>query len=231
MDRLFKNVKSISAQDRGFGNTLMHFKYSVNEDDIDTTVDITMRNGIRPPRFKTIKKESENFVNGFKVVLITNGEYAYIRESDNTLLPYRYDVATDFNEYGYAMVGKDGKVSWINKDFEYLNSEGKMVKEHINEDPPRGFVENVNDIYTPFNGWVRVQAFNNGKNPLSLLWNGTALIDRGYDYHFFGPDGKLKEFYKYDGEVDKEYKRKSFVLRKDFNEKGKALKKEYKQNK
>ena len=64
---------------------------------------------------------NENFVNGFKVVKTANGEYAYIRESDNSLLPFRYDIAFDFNEFGFAIVGKDGSVSWINKDFKYLN--------------------------------------------------------------------------------------------------------------
>ena len=51
---------------------------------------------------------SNDFVNGFKVVQTSNGEYAYVRQSDFQLLPFRYDVASDFNEYGFAMVGKKG---------------------------------------------------------------------------------------------------------------------------
>ena len=52
-----------------------------------------------------------------------------LSEKDNILLPYRYDIATDFNEYGFAMIGKNGKVSWIDKKFNYLNIEGKIEKE------------------------------------------------------------------------------------------------------
>ena len=68
--------------------------------------------------------DSNEFVNGFKVVQTENGEYAYVRESDNVLLPFRYDVAFDFNQYGFAIVGKDGSVSWIDTTFKYLNLEG-----------------------------------------------------------------------------------------------------------
>ncbi|NLL44046.1 MAG: hypothetical protein GX247_00045 [Mollicutes bacterium] len=37
----------------------------------------------RPKPTNKIMFESEEFLNGFKVVVMSNGEYAYIREEDN----------------------------------------------------------------------------------------------------------------------------------------------------
>lgn len=62
--------------------------------------------------------EEREFINGFKVVRFKNGEFGYIRESDNKLMPYRFDVATDFNSYGLALVGKNCKVNYIDENFQ-----------------------------------------------------------------------------------------------------------------
>ncbi len=179
--------------------------YVINEnEETETKVLVQLPNYVRPKKSNKISEDSNDFINGFKVVRTSNGEYAYVREVDNSLMPYRYDIATDFNEYGYAMVAKDGKVSWINKNFEYLNSKGKMVK------------ENLNQVTSYFDGWEKVQDFSKSSVPLSLIWDGDYL------YEYFGTDGKIKEFYKYDGEVDKNFKRDCFTKGMTFNEKGYA---------
>lgn len=59
---------------------------------------------------------------GLKVVKLSNGEYAYLQ--DGILLPYRFDIALNFNRYGYALVGKNGNVTWLSKGFRYLTKEG-----------------------------------------------------------------------------------------------------------
>ncbi|MBR3210145.1 MAG: hypothetical protein IKF82_07790 [Bacilli bacterium] len=64
--------------------------------------------------------EEDEFVNGYKLVRFANGEFGYIREYHRSLLPYRFDVATRFNKYGLAMVGKNGTVSYITDEFKYL---------------------------------------------------------------------------------------------------------------
>ena len=74
-----------------------------------------------PEQSNCIIRSNMNFVNGFKLVEFNDNRYGYIREEDHLLMPYRYDIASDFNEFGLAIVGKNGSVSWINKNFEYLN--------------------------------------------------------------------------------------------------------------
>lgn len=73
-----------------------------------------------------IEKTSEEFVNGFMLVRVENGEFAYIREADYRLLPYGFAFAADFNEHGFAVVGTDRGLTWINRDFCYLSSDGSM---------------------------------------------------------------------------------------------------------
>ncbi len=140
---------------------------------------------IRPSASTDIIDKNSSFVNGFKVVKTSTGEYAYVRESDNILMPYRYDIATDFNEHGFAMVGKNGFVTWIDKDFRYLNRKGEMVKE-----------ETDNSFYS----WEGVDDFSKGEIPLSRVFvreHGNSTFGK---MAYFTTDGTLKKFYKYDGE-------------------------------
>lgn len=69
-----------------------------------------------------ILDDSREFVNGFKVVRLSNFLFAYLRESDNKLLPFMYELASDFDEYGFAMVAQKGTVAIIRKsDFAVIN--------------------------------------------------------------------------------------------------------------
>lgn len=123
--------------------------YDINEkEETRTAVHVVLPNFGRPKISEEIVDDSNNFINGFKVVKTASEEYAYIRQSDSRLLPFRYDVASDFNEYGFAMVGKDGSVSWIDTDFRYLDVNGKMVVEDLDKD------------YIKFNGWQEVSNFS-----------------------------------------------------------------------
>ena len=142
------------------------------------------------------------FVNGFKCVQLSNGEYGYIRESDNVLLPYRYTFATDFDEYGFAMVAKRGKVSWINSSFKCLNSDGEWVLD--------------NEYW----GWSEIHDFSQGNIPLALLGRSRCPLR----YSYLGTDGNLKKFYRCDGtKIDEDRQTSEFDSATYFNEKGYAI--------
>lgn len=161
--------------------------YIINEDYVnETTISVKLPEYKRPKLSEIIIDDSNEFVNGFKVVQTENGEYAYVRETDNCLLPYRYDVATNFNEYGFAMVGKDGFVSWIDTNFKYFNIDGNFVEEKV-------------DKYPSFNAWQTVSEFSKGEIPLSRLFYDKNLFGKTV---YLGIDGKLKEFYQYDGNIN-----------------------------
>lgn len=64
--------------------------------------------------------ESTEFVNGFKRVLFSDMSYGYIEEQTQRLLPFKFNIASDFNEHGYAMVGTNGGVGLINRDMKAL---------------------------------------------------------------------------------------------------------------
>lgn len=162
----------------------------------------------RPKKSKKIIDDSNEFVNGFKVVQTENGEYAYVRESDNVLLPFRYDVAFDFNQYGFAIVGKDGSVSWIDTTFKYLNLEGEFVEEELDKS------------YSKFSGWQGISEFSDGSIPLSRVYDGRNRYGK---IAYLGIDGKFKEFYKYDGEIHEHWSDTTFNNGTEFDENGYAM--------
>lgn len=162
----------------------------------------------RPKKSEKIIDDSNEFVNGFKVVQTENGEYAYVRESDNVLLPFRYDVAFDFNQYGFAIVGKDGSVSWIDTTFKYLNLEGEFVEEELDKS------------YSKFSGWQGISEFSDGSIPLSRVYDGRNSYGK---IAYLGIDGKFKEFYKYDGEIHEHWSDTTFNNGTEFDENGYAM--------
>ena len=176
-----KNVVSLSFAERREHDGEKILSYAIEyEGDKTTIVSINLPLSDRPVKTDEIAFANESFVNGFKVVKTKNGEYGYIREEDNFLLSHRYDIALDFNEYGFAMVGKDGYVTWINRNFDYLASDGTMTMEQ-------------DDI--PFRAWKKIYAFSEGDDPLSLI------TGRYYDdtpcCRYIDILGKVKSFAKY----------------------------------
>lgn len=208
MSDLPKEIKSIKGSVYSFVDKgTERYAYILNEGtDKEVRVNVLLPYYSRPDISFDIIDDSRGFVNGFKVVQLDNKEYAYVKEEGNTLLPFRYDVATDFNEYGYAMVGKDGKVSWIDKNFKYLNSKYEMV----NEDSSK------------FNGFLSVSDFSKGEHPLSKVCSCSSDWDKKTSY--FGVDGKIIEFSRYDGEIirDSDSIKNFSYYSEDFNDKGYA---------
>lgn len=213
MEKLPKKINSIIRRSSIFlQEGFRHIFYELNEQEENaTSITVKLPEYYRPEKSYKIIDSNQNFVNGFKIVKTENDEYAYLRESDNFLLPFRYDVASDFNEFGFAIVAKDGSVSWINKNFKYLNNEGKLVE------------EDLDNKFSEFEGWQGVSSFSKGNLPLSRVYDGRNTYART---SYFGTDGKIKKFYRYDGKIDNCYKT-SFRTAATFNEKGYTMADEY----
>lgn len=214
MVKLPKEIKSIKGSRVFEGEEIVKYGYVINEDkdgELYMPIELPYYYGVylRPPASFDIIDDSREFVNGFKVVQTANLEYAYVREADNKLLPYRYDIATDFNEYGYAIVGKDARVSWIDRNFRYFNpKEKKFIEEY-----------EIGSYYR-FNGFLGVNDFSNGEYPLSKVY----CLGYNNAVSYLGIDGKIKEFVNYDGEIirnDQSNKNFSYDSE-DFNDLGYA---------
>ena len=206
MIELPKEIKSIKGSVYSFVDKgTERYAYILNEGtDKEVHLTVLLPYYSRPDISFDIIDDSREFVNGFKLVQTANMEYAYVKEEDSTLLPFRYDIATDFNEYGYAMVGKDGKVSWIDKNFKYLNNKYEMVKEDSSK----------------FNGFLSVSDFSKGEHPLSKVCS--CSYDWNKKTSYFGVDGKIKEFSRYDGKIirDNDSIKNFSYYSEDFNDKG-----------
>ena len=202
MKKLPKEMISIRRTNVIASDEIISYGYVLNEGSKEETYIPAMLQTyygriIRPRKSFDIIDDTRDFVNGFKVVQTANKEYAYVREEDNELLPYRYDIATDFNEYGYAMVGKEVKVSWIDRNFRYFDA---TLETFLDEE------KNKSDR---FNGFSSISKFSKGEHHLSKLLRKDYDSDSSVIY--LGTDGKIKKFYKYDGDVINEQ-----VFKKEF---------------
>lgn len=110
--------------------------------------------------------DTNNFINGYKVVELSNHKFGYVKEETNELMLFYYDVALNFNNYGLAMVGKRSSVSWINKKFEFVSSYGEFygiltpTKEAIFEFLNSGMAHN---------SFSRICNFGDNEVPLSMV--------------------------------------------------------------
>ena len=129
-----------------------------------------------------IVEQSDSFVNGFKLVKNQYNQYLYVSEETGELLPYIFDFATDFNDKGYAMIGKNSEVSWIDKNFNYVDNKG--TKWEVDSKRLYSFV-----------GWKTISAFSEGEIPLS------RCSDSENSVAYLGLDGKLKEFSELSGKT------------------------------
>ena len=207
MNEIRKNVTSLKSNGGIYIESEKMAYYKVNGEE---TIYVFLPENGRPTISTEIVTESSEFVNGFKIVETANGEYGYVREDDDLLLPFRYDIAFDFNRFGLAMVGKDGRVSWINKNFYYVNLMGQMV------DSEHGF----------FGGWTSISDFSRGDEPLSCLDFSLRNVKKT---SYLDINGKIKEFSSYMNIVGKVgfVARDTFKDGLEFNEDGYALTDEY----
>ena len=201
MEKFMVSVGSIYE----YPNNTKNINYIVyDENDEKRKYSVNLNDCKRPEKSTEIVDDSNDFVNGFKVVKTNNGEYAYLREEDNLLLPFRYDLAFNFNEYGFAIVCKDGKVTWIDRDFKFLNIQGEMVEDNT-------------DSWDNFDGFSGISEFSEGEIPLSRLF-----ICDDQEVCYFSTDGIIKEFSIYDGKINKDLSIKCFYNGTSFDDDGHA---------
>lgn len=221
MENLPKKIKSIEVFNKTvIENGIKMHEYILNNgrEDVDF-ISISLPTTFKYNASCDIIDDTHDFVNGFKLVQTANKEYAYVREEDNTLLPYRYDIATDFNEYGYAMVGKDDRVSWIDRKFRYFDADEEK------------FLDEEERDYDKFNGFISVSDFSNGEIPLSRVGKyDNTISDNKYFIRYLGIDGKIKNFRNYDGTRINEYSSLNKFLYEgtDFDKNGIAVTNTYK---
>lgn len=129
-----------------------------------------------------IIETSEAPSNGFKLVRNKYNQYAYKRLKDDAIIPYLFDYATAFNEHGLAMVAKNGKVSWINKKFEYFDGYAE--------------INDLDELEKIMIGWSAIEEFCEGKIKLSK-----CQAEYGHDIEttYLGSDFKAKKFYMFNG--------------------------------
>lgn len=130
----------------------------------------------------SFKKENIDFmydeVNGFTRVLMKDGKFALYDVVNDKFSAFTYDVVTDFNDFGYAMVGRYGGVTWIDRNFNVIDREGKLSLDNG---------ENINNK----NSFTSVHAFSNGKSPLSKV---TVIGDEIFS-SFVNTDLEIQKFY------------------------------------
>ena len=120
-----------------------------------------------------IKYMSDEAINGFYLLIDGNDDFAYVREEDRLVIPKRFDIATPFNEYGYAMIADKGSVTWINKNFENFNPDTNTFV-----DPSKG----------NFVAFREVHEFNGLNNPLS------KAVEFDDTVSYVNTNGKLQGF-------------------------------------
>lgn len=145
--------------------------------------------------------ESGEFSYGFKVVQTTSEGFAYIRESDGELLPFRFDIAGDFNEHRLAMVGKNGEVSWINTDFNFINSKGQFVPLQTSFQNDKFL--NPTHFGTSDSAWKAIYTFDHDgeEKPAAFV----SKDREGDCVSYINPNGELVKFYRYDGKTIMDY--------------------------
>lgn len=142
--------------------------------------------------------DKNEYINGYKQVKSKNGVY-FIRELDGRILPYYFDAASNFNEYGLAMVQKNGSFSWINGQLQYLTKDGvwKVLRQG-----------------EQLNGWSIITPFQNGS--LSKLTSKGPV----QKVCFFNTLGMIQKFTSYS---NPQISYDTFIRSTDFDQDGIAL--------
>ena len=71
-----------------------------------------------------LKDAQEIFTNNIVFAKKENGKWGYVDRSGNTVVGYKYEFATNINEYGYGAVKQNGK-------WGVVNAQGQLIKEAV----------------------------------------------------------------------------------------------------
>ncbi len=135
---------------------------------------------------KRITEVPKDFINGFKVIRFGNGEYGYMKE-DGTVDHHRFDIAGNFNEYGFAMVAKNGKVTWINREFCFLST-------RLDEDTGLYVHEMTAKEMIPSQSYNSIEDFMGEESPISSI---QYYHDCCMTYFFLNTSGEIQKFFSY----------------------------------
>ncbi len=170
----FDNVIALT-----FNDDMRQYLINANRDTGMYDANIMIDNNTNINKSEEIARISDDVVNGYRLFIDEAGFYGYIKEDDLEILPYRFDLATNFNEYGLAIVAYSGTVSWINKDFKIFSSDEEC------------FIDIEDNSYIL--GFKEVYNFSGNKNPLS------KIVTFDDDIFYLNTEGKIQKFkYKYD---------------------------------
>lgn len=161
-------------------------KNGVNLTRIDALVDATQKT--KEEDSKKITEMPKDFINGFKVIRFGNGEYGYMRE-DGTIVPHRFDIAGNFNEYGFAMVAKDGRVTWINREFRFL-----FLSTRLDEDTGLYVHEMTAREMVTSRSYNSIEDFMGEESPISSI---QYYHDGHSTYFFLNTSGEIQKFFPY----------------------------------
>lgn len=92
------------------------------KDDEGKTTEINTHDSIRETEECRVVSVGEE-VNGFRRVEFSNGKIGF-QDASGKVAPYKFNIASDFNEYGFAIVGTMYGVTWINSEFKKLTARG-----------------------------------------------------------------------------------------------------------
>lgn len=205
--RNFKGLELIenSHAENGVGQAFISYKY-IDENGESDEFNVFYRRY----KYKTeemcvdIIDDPGVFTNGFKVVRLSDGLFGYVREEDGMLLPERFLIAGEFDEYGFAMVGKENGVTFIDKDFNALAS----LKSYRNGNESFTLLDRLNlDGLDPLK-------FDNRQGNACVP---QAVIGYSHNRFFIGHvcfgnlvsyvdlEGNVKPFYKYGIDVPEKY--------------------------
>ncbi|HBA37304.1 MAG TPA: hypothetical protein DCY94_01145 [Firmicutes bacterium] len=128
---------------------------------------------------------SGEFVNGFMVVRFEDGLFGYVSEETREVMKPRFTIASDFDKYGYAMVGLRKGVSFIDRNFDIFLGNWQNCVSDIEQSAMAYNLSGISRAITKF---------SEGSIPLA-----SVLEDR--NLYFIGPDGNYQFFKRYDGTV------------------------------
>lgn len=230
------NVKSLSVRTIEFDHVLREMKvryifdeYMPQEKYVDLNIcSVKEEYDVYKEKNIHVIDDTNNFVNGYKVVELSNHKFGYIKEETNELMPFYFEVASNFNDYGLAMVGKRSSVAWIDKNFGHINMMSGFCK------PPITLtIENICEYLNhemAFKSYSKICNFSGKQVPLSMV-SISHVYDNDfppiknqpfYNASYIDINGKYKEFMYYDGNF-KDYMDTAFHTGTSFNELGYAL--------
>ena len=92
----------------------------------DDYIEIATQNSIDYLDFNGNIKDAKDIFNNQIIAKEKDGKWGYVDRNGNTVVDFKYDMATNINEYGFGAVKQNGK-------WGVIDGEGKIIKEPVYE--------------------------------------------------------------------------------------------------